>query len=232
MGGGPTRDYLRSMWEAFTRRVVWKTAMPSNFLHDPRVQMFRRDAGFLPKRPGGPADPRRLLLVAGDMETNSGATKMVMWTLQETGDLERLFNAMCGLQAMVPQRMPRHERQRNNAHNNFRWHCGCEQEQRPAPRRRERAPTRREQRLFEVYSLRVGKSAANKTYTRGVWEGTTYPAKAKKSDTPPPIKHHGDQPTPVGKQRRSMVLGRAPFSCLAGFWQLDRVNLHTGSSFW
>ena len=85
----------------------------TNFLHDPRVQMFRRDAGFLPKRPGGPADPRRLLLVAGDMETNSGATKMVMWTLQETGDLERLFNAMCGLQAMVPQRMPRHERQRN-----------------------------------------------------------------------------------------------------------------------
>ena len=33
-----------------------------------------------------------------------------------------------------------------NAHNNFRWHCGCEQEQRPASRRRERAPTRREQR--------------------------------------------------------------------------------------
>ena len=36
-----------------------------------------------------------------------------------------------------------------NAHNNFRWHCGCEQEQRPASRRRERAPTRREQRRPE-----------------------------------------------------------------------------------
>ena len=135
MLSGPGLSRKSTKCGACTSRSIPIPERISPILHNSDATACKSgdQSGFLAGRPGGPADPRRLILLAGDVEQNPGPR----WPCGYCGANinNRDYSIRCvDCTRYIHRKCLGWDVETMKAHDKYRWHCGCTPEPAPLPR--------------------------------------------------------------------------------------------------